>query len=148
MSGILIRDLSADDRFIWERHWAAYLDFYEQDLAPEVTDGMFKRLLAPGSHSALVAERDGAVVGFVHFLFHDSTWSLETVCYLEDLYVSPEARGTGAGRKLIEAVYAAADREPGASGKVYWHTDRDNKRAQLLYDRIGELSDSIRYVRT
>lgn len=148
MSDILIRDLSPDDRSVWEHLWAAYLDFYEQDLAPEVTDGMFKRLLAPGSHSAFVAERDGEMVGFVHFLFHDSTWSLETVCYLEDLYVSPETRGTGAGRKLIEAVYAAADREPGASGKVYWHTDRDNKRAQLLYDRIGELSDSIRYVRT
>lgn len=148
MSDIHIRDLSRGDRPVWEQLWAAYLEFYEQDLAPEVTDGMFKRLLAPGSHSAFVAERDGDVVGFVHFLFHDSTWSLEAVCYLEDLYVSPEARGTGAGRKLIEAVYAAADREPGASGKVYWHTDRDNKRAQLLYDRIGELSDSIRYVRT
>ncbi|WP_434051591.1 MAG: GNAT family N-acetyltransferase [Roseibium sp.] len=148
MSDIHIRDLSRGDRPVWEQLWVAYLEFYEQDLAPEVTDGMFKRLLAPGSHSAFVAERDGEMVGFVHFLFHDSTWSLEAVCYLEDLYVSPEARGTGAGRKLIEAVYAAADREPGASGKVYWHTDRDNKRAQQLYDRIGELSDSIRYVRT
>ncbi|WP_299481755.1 GNAT family N-acetyltransferase [uncultured Roseibium sp.] len=147
MSEITVRALSRSDRPSWETHWTAYLAFYEQDLEPAVTDGIFERLRAPGSHSAFVAVSDGAVIGFVHYLFHDSTWSLQKVCYLEDLYVSASARGSGAGRKLIEAVYEAADNEPGASGKVYWHTDQDNKRAQLLYDRIGELSDSIRYVR-
>lgn len=147
MSEVTIRALARSDRPFWEIHWTDYLAFYEQDLEPAVTDGIFERLLAPGSHSAFVAVSDGAVIGFVHYLFHDSTWSLQKVCYLEDLYVRASARGSGAGRKLIEAVYEAADNEPGASGKVYWHTDRDNKRAQLLYDRIGELSDSIRYVR-
>lgn len=147
MSEILVRQLAASDKPAWQEHWAKYLEFYQQELAQEVTDGLFDRLLAPGSHSALVAEKDGRIVGFVHYLFHDSSWSLDQVCYLEDLYVSPEVRGGGAGRKLIEAVYAAADKEPGANGKVYWHTNQDNKRAQLLYDRIGELSDYIRYVR-
>ncbi|MET1410815.1 GNAT family N-acetyltransferase [Roseibium sp. HPY-6] len=147
MAEVTIRALARSDRPSWEIHWADYLAFYEQDLDAAVTDGIFERLLEAGSHSAFVAMSGGEVIGFVHYLFHDSTWSLKKVCYLEDLYVSSSSRGSGAGRKLIEAVYEAADKEPEASGKVYWHTDRDNKRAQLLYDRIGELSDSIRYVR-
>lgn len=148
MSDILVRKLARTDNSAWQQHWASYLKFYQQDLSQEVTDGLFERLLSAGSHSAFVAEKQDRIVGFVHFLFHDSSWSLDQVCYLEDLYVSPEVRGGGAGRKLIEAVYTAADLEPGANGKVYWHTNQDNKRAQMLYDRIGELSDYIRYVRS
>jgi len=148
MSDILVRKLARTDKSAWQQHWASYLEFYQQDLSQEVTDGLFERLLSAGSHSAFVAEKQDRIVGFVHFLFHDSSWSLDQVCYLEDLYVSPEVRGGGAGRKLIEAVYTAVDLEPGANGKVYWHTNQDNKRAQMLYDRIGELSDYIRYVRS
>ncbi|WP_305988607.1 GNAT family N-acetyltransferase [Roseibium sp. MMSF_3544] len=147
MVEILVRPLERDDRPEWEKLWGEYLVFYEQELAAGVTEDLFERLLSPASHRAFVAEIDGNVVGLVHYLFHDSTWTSDRVCYLEDLYVSPDIRGGGVGGKLIEAVYAAADAESNASGKVYWHTDQKNKRAQVLYDRIGELSDSIRYVR-
>ena len=146
MSDVTVRQLQEADRAAWEQLWKSYLAFYEQDLAAEVTEGLFQRLLSPEFHDAFVAVKDGKLVGFVHYLFHDSTWSLKRTCYLEDLYVSPETRGGGAGRKLIEAVYAAAMAEPDASGTVYWHTNRDNERARLLYDRIGVLSDYIRYV--
>ena len=53
--------------------------------------------------------QDGRLVGIVHYLFHPVTWSIAPRCYLEDLFVSPDARGSGAGRALIEAVYRAAD---------------------------------------
>lgn len=147
MAEILVRPLERSDRAAWQGHWSDYLEFYQQELSGSVTDGLFERLLSPRSHSAFVAETPAGIVGFVHFLFHDSSWSLERVCYLEDLYVSPDARGGGVGRKLIEAVYEAADREPDANGKVYWHTNKNNKRAQMLYNGIGELSDFIRYER-
>lgn len=147
MDTVTVRALEREDNTAWLEHWSRYLDFYQQDIPQDVTDDLFERLLSPASHDGLVAESDGRIVGFVHFLFHDSTWSSDKVCYLEDLYVSPDARGKGVGRKLIEAVYKAADRAPEADGKVYWLTNKDNARAQLLYNRIGKLSDSIRYVR-
>jgi GNAT superfamily N-acetyltransferase len=54
-------------------------------------------------------------------------------------------RGTGVGRKLIEAVYAAAD----AAGRpaVYWLTQDFNATARQLYDRIGVLTPFIKYNR-
>ena len=60
--------------------------------------------------------------------------------------MAPQARGTGTGRALIEAVYAAAD----ASGapRVYWLTQEDNHTARKLYDRIGRLSGFVKYERT
>lgn len=147
MSDIVIRPIETSDRAAWEPLWQDYLAFYDVSLPSDVTDTLFKRLLGDEGHNGLVAERNGKLVGFVHYLFHHSTWSSELKCYLEDLFVSDETRGTGAGRKLIEAVYAAADARSGASGKVYWHTNGDNARARQLYDRIGTLSTYVCYDR-
>ncbi|MCK7612173.1 GNAT family N-acetyltransferase [Roseibium sediminicola] len=147
MTNITVRALERADKAAWLGLWLSYLSFYEQELAEEVTETLFERLLSAEGHRAQVAEQDGKLVGFVHYLFHDSTWSSEATCYLEDLFVSLDLRGGGAGRKLIEAVYAAADAEPTASGNVYWHTHDHNARARLLYDRIGVLSEFVRYDR-
>jgi GNAT superfamily N-acetyltransferase len=145
MSETRIRALTAADKAEWLRLWAGYLAFYEQDLAPEVTETLFDRLLGADGHFGFVAERDGRLVGFVHALPHASTWSVAPTCYLEDLYVDDAVRGSGSGRKLIEAVYAKAG-ELGCSN-VYWHTHDNNARARQLYDRIGSLSNFVRYDR-
>ena len=82
--------------------------------------------------------------GFVNYVLHPSTWGTADTCYLEDLFVSPEARGSGAGRALIEAVLERAK----AYGwdKVYWHTRADNARARALYDSFAPADDFVRYV--
>lgn len=92
---------------------------------------------------AAVAEQDGRAVGLVHWIFHRSTWTAAPYCYLQDLFVLPDRRGTGTGRKLIEHVYAKA-REAGAA-RVYWLTHETNSEAMLLYDRIAERSGFVQY---
>ena len=67
------------------------------------------------------------------------------MCYLQDLYADPDVRGSGVGRALIEAVYAAADAANAPS--VYWLTQDFNHQARKLYDRIGVLTPFIRYNR-
>ena len=84
------------------------------------------------------------MVGFVNCVLHPSTWGAADTCYLEDLFVSPAVRGSGAGRALIEAVVERA-RSRGLE-KVYWHTRRDNARARALYDSLAEVDDFVRYV--
>ncbi len=142
-----IRPLRAADEEVWRRLWTAYLEFYETSVPEEVYRTTFARLLSddPREFRALLAEQDGEVIGLTHFLFHRHCWKIENVVYLQDLYVAPEARGTGAGRALIEAVYAAAD----AAGcpTVYWLTQDFNATARRLYDRIATLTPFIKYQR-
>ena len=92
---------------------------------------------------ALVAEREGEIIGLVHYLYHRNTAMLGPTCYLQDLFTAPAARGCGAGRALIEAVYERA-KEAGA-GRVYWTTQENNAVARVLYDKVAELSEFLQY---
>src|ERR1700747_288983 len=122
---IEIRPLKADDRAQWSSLWSGYLRFYRQHLPTEVTDGTFARLIdARAPLHGLAAQRGDTLVGFAHYQFHPTSWSLRDSCYLEDLYVEREARGGGVGRAPIRAVYDAADGAQAAS--VYWLTQEFN----------------------
>ena len=92
---------------------------------------------------ALVAERDGAVVGLVHYLYHRSTTRLEGTCYLNDLFTREDQRGTGVGRALIEGVYSAARRA--RIQRVYWHTQESNAAGRRLYDKVSKHAGFIVY---
>ena len=144
---IVIRPLEPRDQADWHRLWTAYLAFYNTTVPESVYASTFARLLGDDARdfNGLIAELDGQPVGLTHYLFHRHCWKIEPVCYLQDLFVAPEARGTGLGRALIEAVYARADAE-GAPG-VYWLTQDFNHEARLLYDRIAKVTPFIRYSR-
>lgn len=138
--------MQSTDRTQWEALWNGYLRFYRQRLAPQVTQATFTRLVDTSLQPyGLVAERDGRLLGFVHYLFHSSTWSLKELCYLEDLFVDSAARGGGVGRALIHAVYAAADRAQ--AGSVYWMTQEFNAEGRALYDTLARRTSFIRYER-
>ncbi len=144
---LTVRALRADDRDAWAEMWRDYLAFYKTEVPEAVYDSTFERLLSaePQEFNGLVAESDGALVGLTHYLFHRHAWKVENVCYLQDLYARPETRGTGIGRALIEAVYAAADAN--GTPSVYWLTQDFNETARKLYDRIAVLTPFIRYQR-
>lgn len=146
-NALKIRALRAKDRPEWAEMWNAYLAFYKTSVPDLVYDTTFDRLLGDDAQdfSALVAEQDGRLVGLVHYLFHRHAWKVENVCYLQDLFARPESRGTGVGRALIEAVYAAADAN--GTPSVYWLTQDFNTTARQLYDRIGVHTPFIRYQR-
>ena len=142
-----IRPLMAEDRTDWGQMWGDYLSFYETDVAPEIYDTTFARLIDSTNpvQNALFAELDGVAVGIVHYIYHAHNWRAENVCYLQDLYAKEAVRGQGIGRALIEAVYAAADAN--GTPSVYWMTQDFNENARLLYDRIGTLTPFIKYSR-
>ncbi|WP_146345205.1 GNAT family N-acetyltransferase [Falsiphaeobacter marinintestinus] len=144
---ILTRALRPDDQADWTTMWTGYLEFYETSVPENVFATTFDRLLGddPQDFNCIIAEQNGRPVGLTHYLFHRHAWKVENVCYLQDLYALPETRGTGVGRALIEAVYAAAD-EAGAPS-VYWLTQDFNHTARQLYDRIGQKTPFIRYQR-
>jgi len=140
-----IRALAADDRAVWATLWTGYLTFYETVLPERVYDATWRRRLDPGEPmwGALAVDNARAAVGLVHWLFHRTCWAVEDTCYLQDLFVSPEVRGGGHGRALIEHVAAKA-REAGAI-RLYWNTHETNTTARKLYDAIAVRSGFIQY---
>jgi GNAT superfamily N-acetyltransferase len=58
--------------------------------------------------AALIAERDGEAIGLALYFFTYSTWTGRRGLWLEDLYVTTEARGSGAGAALLRALAGVA----------------------------------------
>lgn len=148
MTTAAIRPLAAGDRDEWAELWRAYLRFYETELPDTQYELTWSRLMTDGEspHGLCAVGEDGRLIGITHYIFHRSCWLPTDLCYLQDLFVSEAARGTGAGRALIEGVYAAADAH--GAGQVYWLTQEFNETARRLYDRIGVLTPFIRYNRS
>lgn len=116
---------------------AAYQSFYEVD---EIDDGrnriFFRRFLAPSDDGELLAARDegGQILGYACLYWHFSSLAAVETVLMNDLFVTPEARGRGVGRALIEASREVA-RARGA-GWLEWATAPDNHTAQRLYDSL------------
>jgi len=130
----------------WQPLWDDYNLFYERPEFPqEITDVTWARFFDPSEPVfAAVAERDGRLVGLVHYLFHRSTTMVEDACYLQDLFTALEARGEGVGKALIAYVYDEA--RMAGSARVYWQT-HENNPARRLYDQVAQLTPFRRYVK-
>ena len=146
-SSVSIRPLQDGDFLAWKHLWHAYLEFYETTVDDIVCETSFGRMRSDQNTSqmGLVADKGGLLVGLVHYIFHPHNWKIEDVCYLQDLYVVPELRGIGVGRRLIESVYAASDARDVSA--VYWLTQDFNKPARRLYDYIGLVTPFVKYQR-
>jgi GNAT superfamily N-acetyltransferase len=147
---VAIRDITPSDHEQWLPLWDGYNAFYGRSgptaLPAEITATTWRRFFEPAEPVyALVADLDGRLVGLAHYLFHRSTILLAPICYLQDLFTTPDLRRTGVGRALIEAVYRRA--EQAGSARVYWQTHETNLLARRLYDQVAERSGFIVYRR-
>jgi ribosomal protein S18 acetylase RimI-like enzyme len=139
-----IRDAEAGDFDAWLPLWQGYLTFYKVSIADEITAATWSRILDPMNPlTCRVAVIDGNLVGFAHHHTHLTTWDVRPTCYLEDLFVSPDIRGAGIGRALIDDLIAFGKAKDWVS--IYWITADDNKTAQKLYDSYNKRDEFIRY---
>jgi GNAT superfamily N-acetyltransferase len=149
MAGDLtVREIRRADFDAWLPLWDGYNSFYGRSgptaLDPAITAVTWDRFFDSAEPVyALVAERDGVLIGLVHYLFHRTTTMIAPTCYLNDLFTDADARGAGVGKALIEAVYARA--RAAGSSRVYWSTHETNATAQRLYDHVAEKSGFIIY---
>jgi GNAT superfamily N-acetyltransferase len=145
---VKVRRLQAGDREAWLNLFKGYIAFYRTTVPEAVIEATWQRLMAgePDFHIALVAvDADDRAIGLAHMLLHRSTWSASWYCYLEDLFVDPLQRQTGAGRALIEAVYREADAR--GCTRTYWVTEESNATARALYDQVATRSPFVQYRR-
>ncbi|MFN4101996.1 MAG: GNAT family N-acetyltransferase [Pararhodobacter sp.] len=132
-----VRRPEDSDRVAWERLYAGYAEFYGVTQTPEMRARVWGWIHDPAHEvEALVAtDNTGTLTGFAHFRRFARPLAAATGGYLDDLFVDPAARGSGAARALIEAV-ADEGRARGWS-LIRWITAEDNARARALYDKLA-----------
>ena len=110
--------------------------FEREPDAVEATEAMLARaLFDERAAEAVIAERNGHAVGFALFFHNFSTWTGKKGLYLEDLYVTPEARGTGVGTALLRHLaQIAVERD---CGRFEWSVLDWNQPAIDFYTSQG-----------
>lgn len=147
---VTVRSIQRDDLAQWRPLWDGYNAFYGREgdtaLDEAITRQTWDRFfVATDPIKAFVAEADGQVLGLVHIVYHPSTSRLRDICYLQDLFTLPSARGLGIGRALIEKVYAEAAKA--GCSRVYWTTFDHNHIARRLYDKMATHNGVLVYTR-
>lgn len=122
------------DREAWTALFRGYRDFYELPHDDAVIDSVWGWLLDPAHElNGLLAVRDGAPIGIAHWRRFSRPSRGATAIFLDDLFVSPEARDGGVGTTLLDRLHRIAQEE--GLLEVRWITSYDNTAAQKLYER-------------
>ena len=133
---LAIRPATRDDVPVILRFVRELAAFEREPDAVEATEAMLDRaLFDERAAEAMIAERDGVPVGFALFFHNFSTWTGKKGLYLEDLYVTPEARGSGVGTALLRHLAALAIERD--CGRFEWSVLDWNQPAIDFYTAMG-----------
>ena len=138
--------LRLQDHEAWARLHRGYLDFYEVTDPERVSPVIWSWLNDPAHElECLVARPEPGAdpVGLAHFRPFPRPLAGATACFLDDLFVDPSARGTGAVDALLGALQQES-RDRGWS-QVRWITRESNARARSTYDRLAVRTDLVTY---
>lgn len=134
---IAIRPARPEDAALILRFVRELAEYEREPDAVVATEPMLAEALfgVPAAAEALIAEQQGEAVGFALFFHNFSTWTGRRGLYLEDLYVTPDARGCGVGGALIRRCARIAV-ERGCV-RFEWAVLDWNAPAIAFYDSIG-----------
>jgi ribosomal protein S18 acetylase RimI-like enzyme len=132
---VAVRRADASDLDALARLFDAYRQFYKQPSDVDAARAFLAGRIANKESVVLIAEHDGAAIGFTQLYPLFSSVRLGRTWLLNDLYVASQARRLGAARALLDAACAFA-REHGALG-LELETGPDNAAAQALYHGAG-----------
>ena len=141
---MIVRALTDADRSAWDALYQAYAQFYDVPQTPQMRATVWDWINDPTNEvNAFVADEDGTLVGIAHYRAFMRPLAAATGLFLDDLFVSPTARGIGAATALIEAVCGQAEAQ--GHSVVRWITAADNARARGLYDKVAQAGDWVTY---
>lgn len=141
---VTIRPVAAPDKAAWEQLYQGYADHYGVEQTPAMRETTWG-WLQDETHdvNGFVAEADGQLIGLTHYRPFYSPLGANVRGFLDDLYVDPNARGSGAAQALIDAVSDVGRAKGWAL--IRWITADDNYRARSLYDRTATRTQWITY---
>ena len=140
-----VRPLQAEDHDRWRELYAGYAAFYRLAQTDEQAGRTWTWLMDPAHElEGLVAHHpSGHVVGLAHVRAFTRPSTATLGGYLDDLYVDPAARGTGAADGLLTALAQHADQR--GWNVLRWITADDNHRARSKYDQHATRTHWITY---
>ncbi|TFB67178.1 GNAT family N-acetyltransferase [Cryobacterium sp. Hz7] len=141
---VLVRSVQASDFSEWAGLYREYREFYALSPDERIVERVWS-WINDGAHevNAFVASTGDRLVGLAHYrrFARPSTGSVGI--FLDDLYTSPNTRGSGVGRALLSELSSLADGE--GSSVVRWITAEDNTRARRLYDSTATSTKWVTY---
>jgi len=143
MNRLKIRPLKFDDYPSWVPLWDGNNLGHHDDA---VTTETWSRLCDPKNTqvNGLCAEMNDEILGIVHYILHPTTGQINPVCYMQDVFVSPDHRRKGIGMRMVEEVTKIAKQEKWA--RMYWLTQFGNIEAKKMYENFGVKLDFTLYV--
>ena len=142
---VTVRAVEAGDHADWARLYAAYAEFYNVAQTGAMRATVWGWIHDPACEvEGLVATGEaGRVIGIAHFRPFRRPLAASVGGFVDDLFVDPDARGSGAAQALIAGVEAVG-RARGWS-VIRWITAADNARARAVYDRLAVATPWVTY---
>ena len=135
MQGFAIRPAGEEDAAL-VLHFIRQLAEYEE-MSDDVsaTEDLIARSLKDGDCRAVIGEEDGIPVAFALYFFNYSTFLGQKGLYVEDVFVSPEARGKGYGKEIFK--YLAKTALDSDCGRMEWACLDWNEPSIAFYKSLG-----------
>jgi GNAT superfamily N-acetyltransferase len=142
---VTVRRVEDNEFFTWLDLYAGYGEFYEQPVTDEKALLVWSWISDPENEleAWFAVDEEGTPIGLAHVREFVRPLDGSKGLYLDDLFVTPDARGAGAGTALLNRLKETA-KERGLT-VVRWITAEDNETARRLYDAVAEKTTWVTY---
>ena len=137
--------LNLNDKDKWAQLYHGYAEFYEMKMNRDILDTVWSWIHSPEVkfYSIGVKSSENELIGFMHYREMPSPLRGKLVGFLDDLFVHPDFRGTGAVQLLFGELKIQAKKNDWPY--VRWITATDNSRARKVYNQISKPIDFVTY---
>ena len=137
--------LNLNDKDKWAQLYHGYAEFYELNMNQDILDSVWSWIHSPEVkfYSIGVKSSENELIGFMHYREMPSPLRGILVGFLDDLFVHPDFRGTGAVQLLFGELKIQSKKNDWPY--VRWITATDNSRARKVYNQISKPIDFVTY---
>ncbi len=140
-----VEELNIADKEQWRLLYCGYADFYQMPMNERILESVWSWIFDKNNkfYAIGVKSTDDILIGFMHYRDMPSPLRGTIVGFLDDLYVHPDYRGSGA----VQALFRELKEISKQKGWTYvrWITATDNHRARNVYDKIANTIDFVTY---
>ena len=142
---MIVEKLKSSDRAEWSMLYKGYAEFYKMPMNDDILDKVWSWIFDEEIkfYAIGIKASEGELIGFMHFREMPSPLRGSLVGFLDDLYIHPDFRGSGAVQLLFKELKSIAKENNWPY--VRWITASDNHRARKVYDKLSGVIDFVTY---